>query len=1215
MTYHVIDFKAIAKWAYYGATKDLHCEKTDRYFAQWEAGASGILTRVMRRIFEQGDSLRDIIVAHDMGHKYRSGIFPEYKKQASKDPENKSPIEVEQLDKLYVWAKQFFGAMGVMQIGVKDVEADDVIAWLRQGLEGPMTIHTVDGDMVALADDETVVYLKDVPHYEEDYKDVPYRLTGLAKSIIGDSSDNYKGIKGAGAGFVQDLIENFGLDGLEDLQSVVEEGNTAELDAAIAETSGKPQKQLMKLRENFADWRLGWKLAQLRPDLCWKPRLKKLTKPTVHKKVPSAAKVFHLLKLVGCEDLWENEDSYATMLPSPMAITSENWEEMKAAIFDEIKKGDITAFDYESSDKNPVAAFRRASPRGDQFVDNLSQVLAGASFQFGRHLENVIYVPVDHYKSPNLPPEVIAEILQFAAEHTQLVVQNAYFEGTVTKTNLGFWLKNVHDTRVMKRFYDENTESGLKFMSLEYLGYEQTSFKDTIASGKKWLEDTGQPATMMCQLTLDEVFTYGTDDSLVTGHLYDYLKVMLQLDGQWEFYRTWAVRPTEALQRAYIDGTNMNWAAQRRKHACDLEVIEEGMKDLRAILLANVSGNITVGAKSLIESEKDYIFRGAKKKAEGNAESASLKLSEWRKKIETACQYTPYREEEIMPEFAFTANQLSAAAEAVGLPPIENISQKGIAAYFESIGAIGFEDGWTLTNHQVQLVKAIMEGMQKGVTKLGDLRKESEHEDEQKAQKGLVRYETALATKERIGSLIQALAGVKPRIVSFGDPLNVGSPMQMQQLLYCKIGVPVRLRGKAPGKGRLSIGITEAGPSTDEKAIETAIANDIEKGSWQHEALKVLLRVKSATTRCSLYHDKYPLWRHRDGRVHSYINDAATDTLRPTANSINVLQVSKKDKEMRSMFIPPNPDYVCVALDFNGQEIRLMANLANDPVMMSVYDPANEKDLHSMTGSGIAKMDYQVFRDALGDEHSEWNKLCNEIRKKAKGVNFGMAYGAGPGTLSRNLIIPVEEAKTLLDDTFNLYTRIRPWQQETAEFMNKNGFTLTAFGTKRHATNDLFSSDNGKVSRQHRQGTNATIQSTAAQMLRIVLTNMVATGMFDRLKFSFFAPIYDEVVSWVHKDDVLQYCQELGKIMEESTPPGHKVRQVPEYSIGPDWGRVHELGRDISPENVAKFVARSLEEAKDIWSIDVLEPFNPISKLTLIEKDEDEEEEVEEVVD
>jgi DNA polymerase I-like protein with 3'-5' exonuclease and polymerase domains/5'-3' exonuclease len=1218
MTEHplqIIDFRATVKHAYYGVSdKTLHCVKLDRKFAEWEAAAGDFLTRYLRPMLEQGSSPREMVIAHDAGRAYRTGIYPAYKGQKEKKDENKSPVEIEQYKLLMNWAKRFFAALGATQLFVEGVEADDLIAWICQMVKGPKDIRTVDEDMLQLVDADTIVTLKNVAHYGADgvypeghaLEGLPYRLTSFAKSIMGDSSDNYKGVTGMGPAKVLTLLKNYGADGLDELAHIVDTGNTDLLDETIEASN---DKILIKLKENFGDWKMGWRLASLKPELCWKPRQRKLTKLKIHKRVPDPTALYNCLKEVGCEDMWEAE--YCHLMPSPMIVDANNWPEMREAIFAEIKAGNLTAFDYESSDKNPIMDFRRASQAGSNFVDMLSQELAGASFQFGRHLENVIYIPVDHKDSANLNKEVILEILEFAGEHTQRVAHNALFEGVVSFTNLGAWLTNIQDTRMMQRFYDENMEAGLKAISLNYLSYEQTSFQDTLAAG-----NGGEGVNMMCELTADEVFSYGTDDSLVTGHLHDLLKLLLQLDGQWDFYRQWAVRPTEVLQRAYVAGSNMNWALQKRIHSKDLETIRTGMIELREILEKNVTGNITPGAKSLIDAEKDYIFRAAKKKADGNVEAANLKVSEWRKKIEASCQYTPYREESVMPTFAFTPTQLNPAFEKVGLPKIEKVTLKAITEWFEAAGAAGFRDEWKLTEQQVEVVDMIAAAVNAGCLKMGDLRRKAEEMDSAEDV-----CDAKLATAEKVfdqlGELIQRLAGVEPRIVQFGDPLNVGSPAQMQQLLYCKIGMPVRLRGKTPGKGRLSIGIKEAGPSTDEQAILTALANDVPEDCWQREALQVLRVVKSASTRCSLFHDKYPMWRHRDGHVHPIVTDAGTDTTRPTASAPNSLQVPKKGegKVMRSIYIPPNKDYLCVAIDFNGQEIRLMANLANDPVMLSVYEPGNEKDLHSMTGAGIAKMDYMEFCLAKDNREHKLHKLAVAIRGKAKTINFGMAYGAGAGTLSRNLIAPLEEAKQLLEQTMALYWRIRPWQEETAAFMEKNGFTLTAFGTKRHATPDIFSNDGGKVARQHRQGTNATIQGSAAQMLRIVLTRIAESGLMDRLRMSFFAPIYDEVVSWVHKDDVLAYCQEVGRFMEESTPPGHKVRQVPEFSIGCDWGRVQELGRDISPDNVAKFVAEALEEGRDIWEKDVLEPFDPIRKATYIEADEDEEVAVENIAD
>lgn len=1223
MHYQILDFKAVVKHAYYGASdpEAIHCEVKDRRFPHWQVGAAGVLSRYIQPILDDGDSLRHLIIAHDMGHECRKGIYAEYKGQKAKKDENKSPVETEQLDQLYTWCKQFFTAVGATQIGVKGVEADDVIAWVAEGVQaagGSLTIRTVDFDLAQLVSDAVSVITPNYTFFgaegvfetegKNDLDGFPFYLTSFCKSILGDSSDNYGGVKGMGKVALLNLQREFGNDGLLELQQIVDSGNTDLLNEAI-EQSGS--KELKKLLSQFSEWKLGWRLAILRPELCWKPRKNKLVKPMVHKRVPMPAKTLELLTAIDHQGQYD--DIYAPMMPNPFVVDAANWGDYREGILEEIVAGDLMSFDYESSDKCPIPQFRQASGAGENFVDAMSQELAGASFQFGRHLENVIYIPVDHRDSMNLNKDVILEILNHAKERgVRRVAHNAFFEGVVTKNNLGEWLQDVEDTRIMQRFYDENSEAGLKFISAEYLGYDQVSFKDTLATGS--IREGG--AKFMAELTAEEVLSYGADDSLVTGHLADLLQLQLVLDRQWLFYQEWAVKPTEVLQRAYVHGVRMNWALQKRLHQRDLDTIAVGMAELREILKKNVSGNQTPGAASLIAAEKDFIYKSALKKYD-DKEQASLKLSEWKKKIESACQYTPYREEQVMPTFAFTAKQVSEAAVAVGLPALEKLNFKAWSDYMASVGAEGFSADWPLTDPQRELVSTVSKGMEVGCFNLSTLRKKVDEGPAAGDKIGPEVWEQKLAAAEAywntLAEVVQRLARVETRTVSFGDPLNVGSPQQMQQLLYCKIGVPVRLRGKI-SKGRLQIGIREAGPSTDEKAVEWALANDITADGWEREALAVLLKVKSATTRCSLYHDKWPLWRHRDGFVHPYVTDYGTDTGRPTASSMNVLQVSKKDKIMRSCFIPPSQDYLCVAIDFNGQEIRLMANLAQDPVMLSVYEPGNEKDLHSMTASGIAKMEYGAFVAARGDKEHVFNKKAGKLRDKAKTINFGMAYGAGPGTLSRNLVAPVEEAKQLLDGTMSLYYRIKPWQEETGQFMSKHGYTLTAYGNKRHATNDLFSTDSGKVSRQHRQGTNFTIQGTAADMLRIALTKVASSGMMDRLRMVFFAPIYDEVVSWVHKDDVLEYCREMGAILESTTPPGHTVRQVPEYSIGCDWGNVHELGRDISPENVSKYVELALKDGKPIWEVDVLEPFDPILKRVLVELDEDEEAEVEEVV-
>lgn len=1155
MPYNLVDFKAVMKHAFYiGSDEEaLYCEDTDRRVNTWKFAAQSFLGRYQELLFGEDTTPRNLIVAHDMGHEYRTAVYPEYKQNRKK--REKSEVEIAELEKLYKWAKSFFAALGATQIGVDGVEADDIIAWLCQGIHTPKQVLTADADLLQLVDSNTLVFIRCEPHGPEgEHKGIPYHLTSIAKSLIGDSSDGYSGVPQIGPAKFAALLESFGDEGIIQLRDIVQSQDPTVLDEAI-EVHG--DKTLIRLREHWAEWQQSWKLARLHPELCWKPRGRKMVEPLIHKRVANAERVKYLLTQAGADDLWE---FFEPMTPRSFAITNENWEGMKGAIFKEIRAGDITAFDYETSDKNPNPNFLEAST-GRGFVDMLSHRLAGAAFTFGKHLENTIYVTVDHLGAPNLPSSVVAEIVEYAGKHTQLVVQNALFEGVISQTNLNLQLRNVHDTRIMQRYYDENSEAGLKAMSKHYLGYDQSSYQDTV----------GDKANMS-ELTLEEVFDYGADDGIVTGALYDLLKVLLQVDNQWDFYQRWAVRPTEVLQHSYIHGVDVNWTLQKQVHQDDLKTVAESMKELRKTLHENVNGEVTEGCLSYLKEEKQYFNRAWRRKLsetenlEGDKlnEAVREKLQEWERKFKEACRYTQYSEYEVMPKFSPTANQLTKATEALGLPPIEKTTKTSLTNYLADQGMLGFGGDEGKTPEQLDFLVALLEAFEKDVFKTGG----DADED----------------AKDRLGVVAQKAAGVEPKIVKTGDELSLGSPQQVQQLMYCKIGIPVRLFGTNLGMGRVKLGIKQAAPSTDEKAIQTALANDVTEGSWQERALKLLLKAKGSLTKIQLYHNKYPLWNHhKDGKVHPSFTDAGTDTRRPTGSSPNMLQVSKKDKVMREMFVPPSRKHVAVAIDYASQEIRLMACEAKDPTMISVYDPADEKDLHSMTGAGIADMRYGDFIEARENEQHKLNPVVEAVRQKAKGVNFGLAYGAGPGTLSRNLIVPVDEARTLLDNTFELYNRIRPWQAETAKFMDRHGYTLTAFGTKRHATSDLFSKDEGKRARQHRQGTNATIQGTAAEMLRIVLTKIAERELTERLDMVFFAPIYDEIVAFVHEDDVVEYCTEMYEIMSSATPPTHEVPQVPEFSIGATWGSVHELGRWPGEEAIKAATQRALEEGKRIW--------------------------------
>ena len=1180
--YKILDVNALLKQCLLG-DKDpdaIYDQEKDSYHNTAEYGAARFLTRFHDDLFSE-DSFdpRHTICAFDSGIDYRRNLFPGYKAKRQQKKEDESKVGREQWMKLRTWAVDFFKAAGFTSVFAKGVEGDDVIAWLCQGLKNDnKVVHTVDGDLTVLVDQNTMVYLKDGPHsvFDEDgYKGVPYHLISLYKSLIGDTSDEYPGIKGFGPAAWEKLRNLIGDDRLYGLQLGIDNRDVGPIDKLIEEHPDS--KELSKLRINWTTWRTMWMLAKLHPELCWKPVGRKMPQVKWVKRVPSAERMRRVLNDIGCLDLYTN---FEAAMPQVIAVDAAMHAAIKDQLIEEIAVSDVVAFDYETTDTVKQQSLQQATS-GKHYVDMLNSKITGAGFCFGKHGENVVYLPTDHRDTDNCKPEDVFTLISTAEKQSQLVVHNLYFEGAVTARNFNdYRLHDVHDTMIMQRYINENEQFGLKACSLRDLNYLQASFEET-TQGRD-----------MCDLSLDEVLQYGADDAVVTFHLYDLFKLKAKLDGCWEHYCK-TVNATPMLVDSYLHGIRVDWDFQKQIHAEDIATRDSSIATIRALLEEHCSEPSLpehfAGVTSFMEYETKFIRESTRRKlkeknlpADKIAEQVNLAVERVADRMYEGCRYEPYVEETVMPAFAPTVKQLTAAAEALDLPPVEKVTQSYLGTYLTDLGIGVFGATNTLTPEQKVWLTALAQALQAGVF------------SSKKDQDGVEE------AKEELGRVTQEAAGVQPKLVCTGTELQLNSSQQVQKLLYGMLALPVRCYSKAT-PARQECGYRDGGPGTDEQAVSTALVLDVERGSWKETVLKALLECKGAMTRISLYHEKYPLWR-RDGSnlMHPQFRLCGTDTRRPTGTDPNLLQVSKKDKRMRRQFIPPTPDYVCVAIDYASQEIRLMASESKDEVMCSVYLDEPEKDLHSMTGSAIVEMDYFDFIVAKEDANHPLHDTVNGARKKAKTVNFGLAYGSGPSTLAVRLVISLEEAKALQEKTMGLYSRLKIWKEESEQLLMAQGFLATPFGTKRHATDELFGRDKGMVASWIRRCINFTIQGAAAEMLSLVLNKMWDSGMRERIRFYLAAPIYDEVMSFVHKDDVQQYCEEMQAIMSSVTPAGHCVPQVPEFSIGPAWGafgpfkekeewkawgEFGELGRDISPERVSDALNKSLTIGNElIWS-------------------------------
>ena len=1183
----ITDHKAIMKHSYHGARdqEGYFSVVRGKQVATAEFAFASYMQRYMEPLLSEF-APRQIIVAHDMGRDYRTRLHPEYK--AKRATVEKCEIEEEEISKLHKSLTEFFKRAGIMQVGVKGVEADDVIAHLAGGLKGHKLVYTVDADLLALVNSDTFVYLKEQCYTTDDwYKDeIPlgeFNCMSISKAFLGDTSDCYGGIKGFGPAKWTELVEAVDYDGIKEIEHAVETDNLQMILDAQEVMQIKPLQMII---DNWDEFKLQWRLAKLHPELCWKPQGKTLPKMLWTRRVANREGVETLMRQMDCPDLYtdfiEPFMSVSYLLDADTATP-----DFIAAIKSEIDKSPFVSFDYESYDVEEFECFRLNDPN---YVDTLSQKITGCGITFGQNLESTVYITTNHKTDKNVNLATLMDLVMYAYERKPLVAHNSAFEITVTHSNTDIILEGLYDTMIMSSYADENSRSGLKYLSKSILNYDQVNYQETL--------DTAG-AKNMAELTPEQVFSYGADDPIVTAYLFDHFQWVMQLENSIDFYTEHERYTANVLHNALYNGALIDQDMMNVIHEDDQKTVEEGSGRVREILYEHCReevANDTSGADTLIELERPNQRALLKAKFSADAKNGKCptehtaqwiksqtdaSLQRWEERIKAAVPYYPLVTEEIPVTFTPTPKQMSHVTSQIGLPVVEKDTQKYISEWLAEV-TLDEEGGLKdLEPKQLQFCKLLGAAVR-------DL-------------------------KRREGQAYQAFVDFcsgyfEPKVVSSGDELSMSSPKQMQDLLYCKLGLPLRLRTKPQqGSSRDNLGL-DGSPGTDDKVIKMALANDCSgDNEWKREVLDTILQVKSAQTRIGLYHKPYPNWiRPDDGKIHPGVRNCGTVTRRPSSGNPNILQVSKGETRdgsglrMRSIFIPPHPDYVAVPIDFSGQELRIMACQTMDENLLSVYGVTkhlegtythsqdDEKDLHGMTASGILDIGYEQFILVYSDSKHPDQPLYAKVRsKKAKGTNFGLSYGAGEETLSRNLTVPLEEAGILLDAAHAKYPGIAIWQENSAKFAKKFGFTQTAFGTRRHMTDDIFAKEAGKRSRMERQGANFEIQGTAADMLKKVMTQMWRSGIFHELRVVFFAPIYDEIVAWVHKDDVWEYCVQMEQIMSGATPPGHIVPQVPEFSIGADWGNVEELGRLPDREVIEAATQKAWEFNQDrlhLWS-------------------------------
>ncbi len=354
-----------------------------------------------------------------------------------------------------------------------------------------------------------------------------------------------------------------------------------------------------------------------------------------------------------------------------------------------------------------------------------------------------------------------------------------------------------------------------------------------------------------------------------------------------------------------------------------------------------------------------------------------------------------------------------------------------------------------------------------------------------------------------------------------GGPFNLGSPKQICEILFTRMGLPV-LKKTATGQ-----------PSTDEEVLaELAADYPLPKLLLEHRALAKLK---------STYTDKLPLMVNaRTGRVHTTFGQATAVTGRLASNDPNLQNIPVRTAEgrrIREAFIAP-PGRVLVSADYSQIELRIMAHLSEDPALLAAFHEG--RDIHRATAAEI----FAVTPD----------EVTADQRRYIKAVNFGLIYGMSAFGLAQQLDIERGAAQQFIDKYFARYPGVANYMQRTRESAREHGYVETVFG-RRLWLPDIKAGGGPRRAGAERAAINAPMQGTAADLIKLAM--IAVQGWLDREKLAtmLLLQVHDELVLEVPEDELARVLAELPALM--TGVAALSVPLVVEVGAGPNWDRAH----------------------------------------------------------
>jgi DNA polymerase-1 len=354
-----------------------------------------------------------------------------------------------------------------------------------------------------------------------------------------------------------------------------------------------------------------------------------------------------------------------------------------------------------------------------------------------------------------------------------------------------------------------------------------------------------------------------------------------------------------------------------------------------------------------------------------------------------------------------------------------------------------------------------------------------------------------------------------------GRTFNIGSPKQIQEILYDQQKLPV-LKKTPTGQ-----------PSTDESVLQDLAVD--------YELPRLILEYRGLSKLKSTYTDKLPQQINpKTGRVHTSYHQAVAATGRLSSTDPNLQNIPIKNEEgrkIRQAFIAP-PGYKIAAADYSQIELRIMAHLSADEGLLAAFNDG--LDVHRATAA-------EVFGVAP-------EQVTNDLRRSAKAINFGLIYGMSSFGLAKQLGLGRSEAQSYIDLYFARYPGVKNYMDTIRSQARDQGYVETLFGRRLYLP-EINSKNNALRQYAERTAINAPMQGTAADIIKHA---MIATDQWlekEQADAKMIMQVHDELVFEIAEAKLSDYTDTIRLLM--SSAAELTVPLIVDIGVGNNWDEAH----------------------------------------------------------